>query len=280
MSVIELGISSMGHIFDCIRSNEFNNLIDILLESIKASLEYAEQKNLSVCELMLEPPEIFSSENQQKIIDICNSYSIKKQIHAPFIDLKMCSYNQRISKASMESCVEAAKICDQIDSEILVIHPGTVFGGKFFRMISNEKLIERVKDLLNVVTQMYPNLKICIENMPKRTNYFISVEEIEIFLNDLNRENIFLIWDTSHSWTCDVNLEDFWEKFHKIIKNIHLADNDNKESDMHPTLGSGKVNFPEIFDLIKKYNYNNSLIVEISSAQDLSNSLEYVKKLL
>ncbi|KKM67303.1 hypothetical protein LCGC14_1472440 [marine sediment metagenome] len=277
---MKLGISSMGHIFDCIRSNKYNNLTDILLESIKGSLEFAGQNNLDVCELMLEPPEIFSSENQKKIIDICNSFSIKKQVHAPFIDLKMCSYNQLLSKASMDSCVEAAKICDQIDSEILVIHPGSVYGGKFFRMISNEKLIERVKDLLDIVAPMFPNIKICIENMPIRTNYFLSVEDIEVFLNDLNRDDIFLIWDTSHSWTCDVNLEDFWKKFHKIIKNIHLADNNDKESDRHPTLGSGGVNFPEILDLIKKYNYVDALIVEISSAQDLTNSIEFIKKLI
>lgn len=277
---MELGISSMGHIFDCIRSNEFNNLTDILLESIKASLEYAEKNSLDVCELMLEPPEIFSSENQNKIIDICNSFSIKKQIHAPFIDLKMCSYNQLISKASVKSCVESAKICDQIGSEILVIHPGSVFGGKFFRTICNEKLIESVKNLLNVVAQIYPNVKICIENMPIRTNFFLSVEEIEIFLNKLNRDGIFVTWDTSHSWTCDVNLEVFWEKFHKIIKNIHLADNNNKESDKHPALGAAKVNFREIFDLIKKYNYDNALIVEISSAHDLTSSIEFIKKLL
>ncbi len=277
---MELGISSMGYIFDCIRSNEYKNLTDILLESIKASLEYAEQNNLDVCELMLEPPEIFSSENQNKIIDICNSFSIKKQIHAPFIDLKMCSYNQLISKASMKSCVESAKICNQIDSEILVIHPGSVFGGKFFRKINNEKLVENVKNLLRDIAQMYPNVKVCIENMPIRTNYFLSSEEIEIFLNELNRDNMFLTWDTSHSWTCDVNLEVFWEKFHKIIKNIHLADNDNKESDRHPALNSAQVNFREIFDLIKKYNYSNALIVEISSAQDLTSSVEFIKKLL
>ena len=190
------------------------------------------------------------------------------------------SYNQLISKASLESCVESAKICNQIGSEILVIHPGSVFEGKFFRMISNEKLIENVKNLLNVVAQMYPNVKICIENMPKTTNYFLNVDEIEIFLNGLNRDDIFITWDTSHSWTCDVNLEAFWEKFHKLIRNIHLVDNSNKESDRHPALGSAQVNFQEIFDLIKKYNYDDALIVEISSAQDLTSSIEFIKKLL
>ena len=171
MIVTELGISSMGHIFDIIRSNKFKNLTDLLLEATKASLEFAEQNNIGVCEIILEPPEIFSSENQKKIINICNSFSIKKQIHGPFIDLKMCSYNQLISKASMDSYVESAKICDQIGAEILVIHPGSVFGGKFFRTISNEKLLERVNNLLDVVAQRYPNVKVCIENMPKITNY-------------------------------------------------------------------------------------------------------------
>jgi sugar phosphate isomerase/epimerase len=180
----------------------------------------------------------------------------------------------------MNSYVESAKICDQIGAEILVIHPGSVFGGKFFRAISNEILLERVKNLLDIVAQKYPNVKVCIENMPKVTNYFLGVEEIALFLDELNREDIFMTWDTSHSWTCDVNLKALWEKFHKIIKNIHLVDNKNKESDKHPALGTASVNFREVFDLIKQYNYNDALIIEISSAKDLTESIAFVKKLL
>ncbi|MHA1913699.1 MAG: sugar phosphate isomerase/epimerase family protein [Promethearchaeota archaeon] len=277
---MDLGFSSLGHIFDCISLNKFRNLFEILLEGTKASLEFGEQNKIGVCEVVLEPSEIFSSENQNMFIDMCNSYSIKKQVHGPLIDVKMCSYNELISKATMESYIESAKICDQINSDVLVIHPGFGFGGKFFRTVSTEKLLDRVKSLLDELAQICPNVKICIENMPRRAHFFTDVEEIARFLDELNRDDIFLTWDTSHSWTCDINLEAFWEKFHKIIKNIHLADNDNKEGDSHPTLGSAKVNFREIIDLIKKHNYNDALIVELSSTQGLQSSIEFINKLL
>ncbi|MHA1886021.1 MAG: sugar phosphate isomerase/epimerase family protein [Promethearchaeota archaeon] len=277
---MELGFSSLGHVFNSIRSNKFHTLFEILLEGTKAGLEFGEENKIGVCEVVLEPPEIFSRENQNRFIDMCISYSIKKQVHGPLIDVQMCSYNDLISNATMESYLESAKICDKINSDILVIHPGSGFGGRFFRTVGTKKLINSVKNLLKNVAQLCPNVKICIENMPRRAHFFNYVEEINQFFDELNREDIFMTWDTSHSWTCDTNLEDFWENFHKVIKNIHLADNDNKEGDSHPELGSAKVDFQEIFDVIKKYNYNDNLIVELSSTQGILNSFEFIKKFL
>ena len=71
-----------------------------------------------------------------------------------------------------------------------------------------------------------------------------------------------------------------WNKLHKIIKNVHIVDNFSKTSDTHPPLGSGKVNFPEIFEVIKSYNYQGPLIIELSSAKDLSQSLAFITKFL
>jgi sugar phosphate isomerase/epimerase len=250
----------------------------MVFESTKASLEFAENNSIGVCEVVLEPPEMFSSENQSKFIDLCNSYSIKKQVHGPFIDLKMCSIDPYISKASVEEYLESAKLCSQINSEILVIHPGSTYGG--MKEQRYMKLTENVTSLLNSVSQLYPNVKICIENMPKRAYFFTHVQGISRFLDGLNRDDIHMTWDTSHSWTSDVDLEAFWEKFHRFIKNIHLADNGDKESDLHPSLGSANVNFREIIELIKKFDYTGALIVELGSNKDLLSSIEFVKNLL
>ena len=118
---MELGFSSLGHVFNSIRSNKFHNLFEILLEGTKTALEFGEKNKIGVCEVVLEPPEIFSRENQNRFIDMCNSYSIKKQVHGPLIDVQMCSYNDLISNATMESYLESAKISDKINSDILVI---------------------------------------------------------------------------------------------------------------------------------------------------------------
>ena len=57
-------------------------------------------------------------------------------------------------------------------------------------------------------------------------------------------------------------------------------DNFHKDKDNHPGLGTGKVNFNDIFSVIKKYDYKGALIVELSSAKDLPQSIEYIQKLL
>lgn len=261
-------------------SKKFKNLIDLLLEASEACLTYAEENDIKVCELALEPPDVISNKNKKKFIDLCNSFSIKKQVHGPTMSVNMCSINHLISKASVESLIETAKICNQINAQVLTVHPGSEIFGRIesIGIFNRKRLIDSVNNLLDATADL--NVKICIENMGLQHRFFIYVEEIARFLDDLNRKDIFMTWDTGHSWTCDVNLEVFWNKFQNIIKNIHIADELNKKRGSKPAIGSGKINFQEIFDIIKKYNYNGALIVELAFAKDLPKSLDFVKKFL
>ncbi len=276
---MELGISSLGNIIDLALSKKYESLFDLLFEASEECLKYAEEQDIKICELVLDPPDLSSNENVQKFSDLCNSFSIKKQIHGPFIDLCLCSLNKTISKASVKSYVETAKICEQIEAEILTIHPGLAnFLLSSIRAFNKINLIEAVNKLLDSVANS--NVMICIENMPKNTNILLDEKELEIFLTELNRDDIFLTFDTSHAWTCDANISIIFEKFHNLIKNVHLVDNFSKNSDTHPTLGSGKIDFQEIFKLINKYDYKGSCVIELSSARDLPQSIEFIQKFM
>ena len=277
---MELGISSFGHFIDFAFSNKFEKGIDLLLKATEAGLIFAEENNIKICELFFEPPDILIDENKKKFIELCNSFSVKKQIHAPLIDVCLCSANQFISNATVELFIELTMICNQIDAQKFNICQGSSFLDDFesIKAFNSKRLIESTTKLLDATAGL--NVNICMEHMPNAFGMktLLYLEEIEQFFDDLNRKDIFMTWDTSHSWTCDINLEAFWKKFHKIIKNIHLSDNTNKKRDAHPALGSGKVNFQIMFDLIKKYNYDGPLIVEVSSAQDLPKSLDFIEK--
>jgi sugar phosphate isomerase/epimerase len=277
---MELGISSLGYIMDLGLSGKFKSLFNLLFDATESCLKFAEKNNINVCELVLDPPEISTIEKRQKFIDLCNSFPhINKQVHGPFLDLCLCSHNEFISKATVESYIESAKICEKIDSKILTIHPGSAnFLVKSFYTYNKQILLEAINVFLGAIKSKI--LKICLENMPKNVNIFLGIPEIEAFFANLNRHDIFLTWDTSHSWTCDVDVNIFWKKFNKLIKNIHLVDNSDKDKDNHPGLGTGKVNFNEIFKIIDEYNYNGALIVELSSAKDLPQSIEFVEKFL
>ena len=61
---------------------------------------------------------------------------------------------------------------------------------------------------------------------------------------------------------------------------MHLVENFTTDSDTHPPLRSGKVDFKGILDTISNYQYNGALIIELSSNKDLSNSIDYINKIL
>jgi len=276
---MKLGVSSLGHLVDCAITGKYEHLIDLLIDATGACLKFSEENDFETCEIILDPPEISTSKNRTRFIDLCNSFSIKKQIHAPFIDLSMCSHNSMIAKASVESCIEAAKICGEIGSDILTIHPGAAnLPIPSIKAYNGKQLIRSVNELLDATADL--GVFVCMENMPKLAGILLNEKEIEDFFSVLNRGDLFFTFDTSHFWTNQGNVELLWEKFQKLIKNVHLADNSDRETDTHPPLGTGKVDFHLVFEIARKYQYNGPMIIEPYSAMSLPQDINFIKKFL
>jgi sugar phosphate isomerase/epimerase len=276
---MELGISSLGYIIEYGLSNSYESLSDLVYKASEDCLDFAETNDIKTVELVLDPPEVTYSERKQEFIDLVKSYSMKKQVHAPFIDVNLCTHNTIISNASVESCSKAAHFCVEIGSNLLTIHPGLAnFLINSIRDYNKVELSNSIHKLLNTTNHL--NVSICLENMPQNCNIMLNENDIEDTFSKINRSDVFFTYDTSHFFTCDGNEKILWEKFHKIIKNIHIVDNSSKSSDKHPPLGTGKVNFRKIFDLIKTYDYEGSLIIELSTAKDLKNSIKFLSRFL
>ena len=271
---MELAVSSSGHFVDYLISRNYDHLFDVLIESSKACMDFSEGNKLKSCELVLEPPEVINQSNKEKFIEVCSSYSIKKQLHGPFLDMSLCSSNPWIAKSSIESYVESAKICHEIEAEIMVVHPGR----SGLRTQAKKRLVTNVIELLDAVSDY--GVKICLENMPKHESILLDENEFEYFSSKVNRNDLFFTFDTSHFWTNSGDVNQFWNKFHKKIKNVHIAENADKNSDRHPDLGTGKVDFPNILEVLKKFEYEGSLVIELNSAKNLQKSVEYLRDLL
>ncbi len=276
---MELGVGSIAFIYDSINNGSFNNSIDLLLNSIEKTFTFAENNDLKICELIIDPPEILIGKNAQELIDLCSSYPlIEKQLHAPYADLSLCTHNPWILNASIECYAHIAKICKEINSKVYTVHPGDA---KFLHHSYNgvkNRLINSVNRLLDEIRS--DNLISCLENMPKMAGFFLDYYEIAKFFSEVKRNDIYLTWDTGHSASCNDNIEKLWENIHTKVKNIHLVDDSGNLSDNHPTLGEGNVDFKKVFDLIDIYNYNGALIMELHKVESLPNSIEYIRKYL
>ncbi len=276
---MELGISSLGHIIDIARTATLYDLNELLLNATEQSLNFAEKNGIKIVELVIEPPQVFNDEYKHKFINLVNSYSIKKQVHGPYIDLSLCSHNTRISKASIESYIEVIKMCYQIDVNLMTIHPGLAnFMLTSIRELNKDQLKKSIHKLLDFTNNQ--QFLICLENMPQKAYIMTDNLNIDEIYTTIARDDLNLTFDTSHFYTCDGNVKNLWEKYHQIIKNIHLVDNFSKNSDTHPPIGSGKIDFKEIFEVLRDYNYKGPMIVELSSANSLFQSIKYINKFL
>ena len=276
---MELGISNLGYIIDIARNSNFSNLIELQFNAIEQCLNYAEKKGVEIVELVIEPPQVINKEHISKFINLVNSYSIKKQVHGPYIDLNLCSYNSLISQASIESYIEAIKICYQIDAKIITIHPGLAnFMLSSIRELNKHQLKNSIHKLLDFTT--IQKILICLENMPQNAHIMTNNSNIIEVFEIIGRKDLFLTYDTSHFYMCDGNVKNLWAKFHNIIKNVHLVENFSKKSDTHPPLGTGKINFKEIFDTFKQYSYKGPIIIEESTAKSIDQSINFINKFL
>jgi len=274
---MKLGISSLGFIIEFGINNSSIDIQDLVMKSTEACLTFAEENDFKIVELVLDPPEILKDNIREEFIDLVNSFSFKKQLHGPFVDVNLCSHNDTISSASVQSYKNAVKLCKEINVDMMTIHPGL---GNFMiesiREFNKIQLRNAINSLLDFTSKI--DLTICIENMPKNTHIMLDEINIEEIFKIITRDDLFLTYDTSHFYTVDGNVKLLWEKFHKKIKNIHLVENFNKYSDTHPPLGTGKVNFNEIFEIIKSFNYNGPLIIELSSIKGLPESIDFIQQ--
>ncbi|MBY9010843.1 MAG: sugar phosphate isomerase/epimerase [Candidatus Lokiarchaeota archaeon] len=276
---MELGISSLGNIIDSGLNNKYTSIFNMYYHSTEECLKFAEENEISIVELVLDPQNIFTDTNRQEFIELLNSYPIKKQVHGPFIDVNLCSHNDIISKASTEAYIETAKFCKEINVDVMTIHPGLAnFLLKFIRDYNSIQLGRAINSLLDFTIDL--NLTICLENMPKNTHIMLDQNNIADIVNSIGRRDLFLTYDTSHFYTNDGDVNLLWEQHHKMIKNVHLVENFTTDSDTHPPLGSGKIDFKRIIETIRNYQYKGALIIELSSNEDLSNSIDYINKFI
>jgi len=276
---MELGISSLGYIIDYGLNSDDKNITNMFFQSTEECLNFAEENSINIVEIVVDPQNIFTDTRRQGFIDLLNSYSMKKQIHGPFIDVNLCSHNDLISKASTEAYIETAKLCREFNVDLMTVHPGLAnFLLESIRDYNRIQLARAINVLLDFTNKL--NLTICLENMPKNTHIMLDQDNIEEILTSIARTDLFLTYDTSHFYTNNGDVNLLWERYHKIIRNVHLVENFTTDSDTHPNLGSGKVNFKEILDIINNFGYKGALVIELSSNKNLQESIDYINRFL
>ena len=240
--------------------------------TIEESLEYFDNnRNIDYVEILHDYPYRGINEDRE-LVDLINSYDLKYTIHSPFIDLNIASLNRAMADFSVDEIKRSVDLANMIDSDIVVVHPGTIgFNGR-----GNEELIYKIsEDHLKIIGDYAKDNEVnaCIENLPNIVDFmFMDVNQ----LNDtLVKLNLPMTLDIGHAHTNGFTPD---EIYFDSIKHIHVHDNPG-DDDTHLALGEGTFDVNGFFDIFTKNNYDGIYMLELYSIDSIEKSLGYMKNL-
>ena len=219
---------------------------------------------LEKIESLTDCAEIFS-EGRHDLLreeEVAFSYDLTYTVHAPSTDINLASVREPIRMASLQLVKQMADICNDLDSDIMVIHPG------YFPFSSDGpaamKAFERSVPVLEDISTD-SGVKICVENMPQWDCFLFRYPQLDIGGNGFTL-------DIGHANTLG-NLPEFLDV---NISHFHLHDN-NGTIDEHLPIGEGNIDMGLLVDLLKKSNAIK--IIENKCEDDVHKSLEALNNL-
>ncbi|MHA1171003.1 MAG: sugar phosphate isomerase/epimerase family protein [Candidatus Heimdallarchaeota archaeon] len=257
--------------------------------TISEFLQFAHKKELSVVELIAEPPfchiSSLSPDARKNIKQEALNLGLELSIHATFSDVNIAAFNENIRLFSLKIMKDCIDFSQEIGSEIVTIHPGELSAaGHTYpkEVISNN--YSSFKELATYVE--YKEIKIGYENMPifpwTQFEECYAPEPISLLVDKINSKSLGITWDIGHSNTTEFSQMDFLDLFKSKLVHIHIHDNAGPAkgwTDTHQEIGKGNIQWKALLSKIKKANFKGSYILELSNKSKINNSLEYISQL-
>ena len=207
--------------------------------------------------------------DDKSTIDLINSYELKYTIHSAYTDLNIASFNKAIQKASINEIERSIDFAVDIDSDIVVIHPGIV-------SYTARNQVDFVYSLSLIELRDYAKdrgVNPCIENLPAIQGFMY--QDINLLNETLTELDMPMTLDIGHAHTAGFAPE---EMYFDCVKHIHVHDNPGDE-DSHLTLGEGSLAVNDFFDVFMNKRYDGIYMLELHSPDSIKKSLEYMKEL-
>lgn len=218
--------------------------------------DYSGLTNINGEVYKLNDDEFLSLLSKEKEIANKNGIEIF-QVHGPWPVDSTTAEKREENIKYYEKAIIGTKI---LGSEYIVIHPLMPNGWKdedYNEVYEiNKEFFERICDFA-----LENGINVCVENMPAPNHEFSYTESLYKFVCDLNKENLFICYDTGHSLVCKENVKETILLIKDKLKLFHIHDN-NSVSDLHLPPYFGRINWDEFKEAIKEIGYEGSLSLE------------------
>jgi sugar phosphate isomerase/epimerase len=181
-------------------------------------------------------------------------------------------------RATIEHYKELAALCAEWGGETLIYLPGWAVHGTSIRQAwkwSREALTE----IADAAAEH--GVTLVIEPTPHDTNLCESADDAIELMQDVDRENVKLMFDTFHVLYRREVISDYVQKMGRDLRHIHISDNDR----LPP--GRGYADFESMVDALLDVGFDGYLTMEtgfhrrgIEPDEDARTSIEYLRALV
>lgn len=181
-------------------------------------------------------------------------------------------------RATIEHYVELAELTAQWGGKTLIYLPGWMIFGT-----SRRQAWEWTRECLTEIADRiaHTGVTLVIEPTSHDTNLCESADDAIELMEDVNRDNVKLMFDTFHvMYRREVNT-DYVYKMGENLKHIHISDNDR----LPPGKGIG--DWPALVDAMLDINFDGYLTMEtgfhrrgIEPDEDARSSIEFLRPLV
>ncbi|MCD6320024.1 MAG: sugar phosphate isomerase/epimerase [Candidatus Desulfofervidaceae bacterium] len=197
---------------------------------------------------------------------------LKVTFHAPFYDLSPGAIDTKVRQVTQERLTQVFALVSLFNPIAIVAH--LAYDDRVYRNHKEEWLKNSLETWEKVIPlaekhQVYLNLENVFEGEP------------EIFLRlfeNFSSPFVGICFDIGHVYAFTQSTLKDWEIIFPYINQLHLHDN-HGYVDKHLGLGKGKIDFPSLFSLLKRYERYPILTLEPHTEEAFWDSLEYLQKL-
>ncbi len=187
-------------------------------------------------------------------------------VHALSWDLNPTSRIASVARASQDALAQSVEVAATLGAHLLVMHPGHTSAPYDDSPAYWPALIASVQQVADLAERH--RLQVGVEHMEaSQTEYFITPEDTNRLLREVNRPNVGTVFDIAHiPWGEDEVR--FVQRLERIV-HVHLSDAD--KSHLHLPLGQGTRDLVRVLGALA--SYQGSVAIEgfsISAGGDLA----------
>ncbi|MFX0068486.1 MAG: sugar phosphate isomerase/epimerase family protein [Candidatus Hodarchaeota archaeon] len=240
-------------------------LLDFLRKTNRSGISYVEFR----CERPIFYPGDLDFQRRSRLRRVLENLSITPLIHAPFQDVNLASLNPLKRRASVTRLKECIELANDINAELVVVHPGHLPKDHPESMLSQSRLnlIDSIGDVIEIAEGF--DITLALENTHKGVECGVIrfPEDYFDIIGRFDSPYLKAAFDVGHANTFNMDLGASILKISGYLVNIHIHDNDGK-SDRHLPVGEGIIDFGYVLEVLKKLDYKGPLIIENATLED------------